>query len=85
MLSRWTAIVLRMIGFLDFVHHLEFQILGNTMFQKLILFPSSGEGRDPTEYVSPSPQLKMETDPVSETLCFLELRILDNGQSPETQ
>jgi hypothetical protein len=27
--------------------------------------------RDPTEYMSPSPYLKMETDPVSETWCFI--------------
>jgi hypothetical protein len=26
-----------------------------------------------------------ETDPVSETLCFLVYRIPDDGQSPETQ
>jgi hypothetical protein len=30
-------------GFLDFVHSLEFQILENTLFRKLDLFPSSGE------------------------------------------
>jgi hypothetical protein len=71
------------------------------MFLKLDLFPFSGEGRKtltllgPLERmievssfkdtVSPSPHLKMETDPVSETLCFLVFRILDNGKSPLTQ
>jgi hypothetical protein len=29
--------------------------------------------------VSPSPHLKTETDPVSETLFFLVFRILDDG------
>jgi hypothetical protein len=29
--------------------------------------------------------LRTETDPVSETLCFLAYRIPDDGQSPETQ
>jgi hypothetical protein len=38
----------------------------------------------PTEYVSPSPLLKMETDPLSET-CILVFRIPDDGESPETQ
>jgi hypothetical protein len=32
-----------------------------------------------------SPLLRIERDPVSETLCFLVFRIPDNGQSPETQ
>jgi hypothetical protein len=31
------------------------------------------------------PHLKKETDAVSETLCFLVVRISGNGQSPETQ
>jgi hypothetical protein len=30
----------------------------------------------------PPPHLRMETDPVSETLCFLVSRIPDDGQSP---
>jgi hypothetical protein len=30
------------------------------------------------------PHLRVETDPVSETLCFLVFIILDDGQSPET-
>jgi hypothetical protein len=29
--------------------------------------------------------LRMERDPVSETLCFLVFRIPDDGQSPEPQ
>jgi hypothetical protein len=41
--------------------------------------------RDLTEYVFPSSQLRTETDPVVETLCFLLFRTLDDGQSPETQ
>jgi hypothetical protein len=31
------------------------------------------------------PHLRMETDPVSETLCFLVSKIPDGGQSPKTQ
>jgi hypothetical protein len=31
------------------------------------------------------PNLRMETDPVSETLCFLVFKIPDDGQIPETQ
>jgi hypothetical protein len=31
------------------------------------------------------PHLKMETDPVSETLCSLVFRILDDERSPKTQ
>jgi hypothetical protein len=38
--------------------------------------------RDPTEQVSPSPHLRMETDPVSEPLCFLIFRILEKIQKP---
>jgi hypothetical protein len=63
-------------------------------FRKLYLFPSSGEGED-THSVAPSkgpnwvyafpPHLKTETDSVSETLCFLVSRILDDGRSPKTQ
>jgi hypothetical protein len=34
---------LRINGFLDFVHRLEFEVLERTTFQKLHLFPSSGE------------------------------------------
>jgi hypothetical protein len=33
--------------------------------------------------VSPSPHLNTETDPVSETLCFLVFRIPDDGQTAE--
>jgi hypothetical protein len=36
----------------------------------------------PTEF---PPHLRTETDPISETLCFLVSRILDDGQSPKTQ
>jgi hypothetical protein len=34
--------------------------------------------------VSPSPHLRTDTDPVSETLCFLVFRVPDDEQSPET-
>jgi hypothetical protein len=44
---------LRVTGFLDFVHRLEVQILENTMFQKLDLFPSSGEGRETPTLLGP--------------------------------
>jgi hypothetical protein len=40
--------------------------------------------RDPTEYMSSSPHLRMERDPVSET-CFLVFRIADDVQSRETE
>jgi hypothetical protein len=40
---RW-CITLSMTEFLDFIHRLEFEILENTTFRKLDLFPSSGEG-----------------------------------------
>jgi hypothetical protein len=35
--------------------------------------------------VDVSTHLKTETHPVSETLCFIASRILDDGQSPQTQ
>jgi hypothetical protein len=38
-----------------------------------------------TKEVSSSPHLRTETDAVSETLCFLVFKILDNGQSEQTQ
>jgi hypothetical protein len=43
------------------------------MIQKLDLFLSSPEN------------LRTETDPVSELLCFLDFRIPDNGQTPRIQ
>jgi hypothetical protein len=44
----WSAgQVVKITGFSDFVHGLVFQKLENT-FQKLDLFPSSGEGETPT-------------------------------------
>jgi hypothetical protein len=61
----------RITGFLDCV--LCKSIIENTTFWKLDLFQSSGEegkGR-PTLLSSPSLHLRMETDPVSEVLCFL--------------
>jgi hypothetical protein len=41
--------------------------------------------RNPTEYMSPSRHLRTETDPVSETPCFLVFRIPEDGQSLEAQ
>jgi hypothetical protein len=41
--------------------------------------------RDPTEYMSSSLHPKTETDPVSETLCFLVFRNPCDGQTPEPQ
>jgi hypothetical protein len=35
--------------------------------------------------VVPLPSLRRETDPVSETLCFLVFRTAEDGQCPETQ
>jgi hypothetical protein len=54
------------------------------------LFPASSilETRkhvSETGSVSVLPHLRMETDPVSETSCFLVSRILDDGKSPKTQ
>jgi hypothetical protein len=37
------------------------------------------------EFTSFSLHLRMETDPVSEMLCFIVLRIPDDEQSPEPQ
>jgi hypothetical protein len=51
----------------------------NTIFWKLnvsILRWGEGDSWDP------SPHLRTETEPVSEMLCFLVFRILDDGQSP---
>jgi hypothetical protein len=39
--------------------------------------------RDPTEYTYPSYDLKMETDPLSETLCFLMFRIQGEVNIPK--
>jgi hypothetical protein len=60
------------------------------MFQKLDMFPSSGEGETPTllgplEGANLNHWTRMETDPVSKTLCSLDFRIPDNGQSPKSQ
>jgi hypothetical protein len=49
---------------LDFVHHPEFEILENTTFRKLDLFPSSGpvikvnpfEGTEQSRSLLPSPE-----------------------------
>jgi hypothetical protein len=64
------------------------------------LFPSTGEERDllcwvllkkqtlskgPNGSGVTSPHLRMETDPVSKTLCSLVFRIPGDGQSPKTQ
>jgi hypothetical protein len=51
------------------------------------LYSDSGQLflRGPAECLSSFLHLKMETDPVSETLCFLAFRILDDGQNPEPQ
>jgi hypothetical protein len=79
-----------LLGFLDFFHRQEFQILKNTTFLKLYLLPSSGESREtPTLLGSieraPSRHPKTERDPVSETLCFLVFGIPDDGHIPEAQ
>jgi hypothetical protein len=39
-------VILRITGFLTFVHPPEFYILENTTFRKLDQFPSSGEGKE---------------------------------------
>jgi hypothetical protein len=49
------------------------------LVQRLKLALSKG----PNRVSSPSFYLRKETDPVSETLCFLET--LDDGQSPKTR
>jgi hypothetical protein len=64
------------------------------MFRKPDMFLSSGGGgggKTPT-LLGPLERarlnrwgLRMETDPVSETLCFLLFRIPDAGISPEAQ
>jgi hypothetical protein len=47
-----TFVGFRITGILDFVHRPEFEILENTMFRKLDLFPSSGEGNEVIEVSS---------------------------------
>jgi hypothetical protein len=52
------------------------------------LCPSSGQVTELALFegldrVGVFPHLRMETDPVSEMLCFLVSRILDNGRSPK--
>jgi hypothetical protein len=74
---------------LDFVHH---PVLNNTIFRKLDLPPSPGEGGDTCSVGSVARNsterlplhLRTETDPVCEMLCSPALfRIPDDGQSPE--
>jgi hypothetical protein len=45
------VVILRIIGFLVFAHPLGFYKLINTTFQKLDLFPPSGEGQEDTHSV----------------------------------
>jgi hypothetical protein len=47
--------------------------LENTTFRKLDLSPSSVEGKETSTLLGPSPHLRTETDPVSETFCFLDI------------
>jgi hypothetical protein len=69
---RW-RITLRVTGFLDFVHRLEFSILENTTFRKLDLSPSSGEGsKTPTLYFLKK-ILKVSNHP--DRLCGLVVRV----------
>jgi hypothetical protein len=81
---------LRITGFLDFVCHPVLQKLENTMFRKQIQFPKRifywlALSKGPNWVGVFPPHLRMETDPVSEMLCFLVSRILDDGWSPRTQ
>jgi hypothetical protein len=63
----------------------------NITFRKLDLFPFSGEVETPLFWVSQKhsrclpPYLRMETDPVSETLFSLFFRIPDDGESYKKQ
>jgi hypothetical protein len=43
----------RINGFVDFVHRPEFQVLENTTFRKLGLFPSAGEERKTSRLLGP--------------------------------
>jgi hypothetical protein len=74
---------LRITGVLDFVHRPEFYIPKKGMLWKLDLFPSSGKGRDTPTLLGPLE--RANPNPVSETLCFLVFRILDDRQRPEAQ
>jgi hypothetical protein len=64
---------------------------GNTTFRKLDLFHcpvievSSFCWTQQNRYIPFLSHLTTETDPVSETLCFLVFRIPDEEQIPETQ
>jgi hypothetical protein len=55
------------------------------LFVTNCLIPEKTSLRDPAELLSPSPDPKMETDPVSETLCSQVSRITDDEQSSGTQ
>jgi hypothetical protein len=59
--------------------------VGNCMLMQLILHLGSlGFWTSSIVRCLTSPHLRMETDPVSETLCSLLFRIPDNGQSKKS-
>jgi hypothetical protein len=68
-------LLVRINGFLDFIHGPVFQKLENAAFWNLDL-------ADVDNWTTL--QLRMETDPVSE-MYFLVSTIPDDGQSPKTQ
>jgi hypothetical protein len=83
---------------MNFVHRPVLLKLENALFRKLGLFLFAGEGEVtmPWDFplmmklkvqtgFRPSPHLKTEADPVSETSRYLVFIVPNNGQSPKTQ
>jgi hypothetical protein len=81
----YNCIIPRITGGFHFVRRLVFSRPENTTFRKLDLFPFSGEGGKHLLCWVPPPHQRIDTDPVSETLCSLVSRIPDNGQSERNQ
>jgi hypothetical protein len=85
------VVTVRISRFLGFTHRPELETLENTMFRKLDLIPSSGEGKEKVKLalseghnrvVCLSLHPEKDSDPISETSCFLLFRIPDDGRSP---
>jgi hypothetical protein len=72
-------------GFLDFVHLPKLKIQGNTTFRKQLQGLRLALSKGPNRVGVTSTHLREETDPVSETSCFLIFRIqMDKVHKPST-
>jgi hypothetical protein len=76
----WLCIALRITGFLVFFHRPVLQKLENTTFQKLNLFPSSGEGRKTPTQLGPLQSLRKSWGPQSLDHSCLSLMLWPVGQ-----